>query len=141
MATVSLADAERILAGCKAKIQELGYKMSVSVTDARGDLIAMVRTDGASWRTPEISRGKAVAAACMGVPSGELVHRANDAIFLPFAVIQGGHFIMGQGAVPIYAGGEVVGAVGASGGSPAQDEEVVRAGVAAAGLSTTISKP
>ncbi len=134
MTGLTLAEAEKILHGCKAKIAELGVKMSVSVTDPRGDLIAMFRNDGASWRTPDISRGKAVASACMGVASGELVHRAGDAIFLPFTMIQGGHFIMGQGAVPIYRDGALIGAVGASGGTPQQDEEAARAGVAAAGL-------
>ena len=68
MPAVTLQEAENIIDGAKAKIQELGAKMSVSVTDARGDLIAMIRTDGASWRTPFISRGKAVSSACFGVP-------------------------------------------------------------------------
>ena len=131
---LKLAEAEKILEGCKARIAELGVKMSVSVTDPRGDLIAMFRNDGASWRTPDISRGKAVASACMGVASGDLAHRAGDAIFLPFTMIQGGHFIMGQGAVPVYRDQTLVGAVGASGGTPLQDEEVAQAGVQAAGL-------
>ena len=131
---LTLAESEAILGGCKARIVELGVKMSVSVTDPRGDLIAMFRTDGASWRTPDISRGKAVASACMGIASGELSHRAGDAIFLPFTMIQGGNFIMGQGAVPVYRDGQLAGAVGASGGTPQQDEEVALAGVAAAKL-------
>ena len=139
MKPLTLAEAEQILHGCKTRIGELGVKMGVSVTDPRGDLIAMVRTDGASWRTPEISRGKAVASACMGVSSGELSHRAGDAIFLPFTMIQGGHFIMGQGAVPVYRDGELVAAVGASGGTPQQDEDVVQAGVTGAGFSTKAS--
>ena len=63
MPTITLHEAETIIEGAKIKIQELGVKMSVSVTDSRGDLIAMIRTDGASWRTPFISRGKAVASA------------------------------------------------------------------------------
>ena len=62
------------------------------------------------------------------------VDRAGDAIFLPFTMIQGGHFIMGQGAVPIYRDGVLVGAVGASGGTPEQDEVVARAGLTAADL-------
>ena len=73
MPTITLLEAETIIEGAKAKIQELGVKMSVSVTDSRGDLIAMIRTDGASWRTPFISRGKAVASACFGEPPHALV--------------------------------------------------------------------
>ena len=111
MPTITLQEAETIIEGAKTKIQELGVKMSVSVTDARGDLIAMIRTDGASWRTPVISRGKAVASACFGEPSGELEDRSRWPVFQAFTVLQEGHFIMGQGAVQIYKGGEIAGAV------------------------------
>ena len=52
MASLTLTEAEHILAAAKAKVLEMGAKMSVSVVDPRGDLIAMFRTDGASWRTP-----------------------------------------------------------------------------------------
>ena len=135
MASLALSLAERVMEGCKRKIDALDCSMSVTVTDERGDLIAMFRNDGASWRTPDISRGKAVASACMGQRSGALEHRANDPIFLPFSMMQGGNFIMGQGAVPIYQDGQIVGAVGVSGGTPAQDEEVAAAGVEYAGLS------
>ena len=126
MPTITLLEAETIIEGAKVKIQELGVKMSVSVTDARGDLIAMIRTDGASWRTPVISRGKAVASACFGQPSGELADRSRWPVFQAFTVLQDGHFIMGQGAVPIYKDGEIAGAVGASGGKSQEDEDVCR---------------
>ena len=48
MAALTLAEAEQILVAAKAKVQSMGAKMSVSVVDPRGDLIAMFRTDGAS---------------------------------------------------------------------------------------------
>ena len=57
--TLTLEEAEAILAGAKAKVLEMGVNMSISVVDPRGDLITMMRTDGASWRTPPISRAKA----------------------------------------------------------------------------------
>ncbi len=48
MATLTLAEAEQVLQAAKSKVFEMGAKMSVSVVDPRGDLIAMLRTDGAS---------------------------------------------------------------------------------------------
>ena len=69
MAALTLAEAEQILAAAKAKVLSMGAKMSISVVDPRGDLITMFRTDGASWRTPPISRAKAVSAGCFGRPS------------------------------------------------------------------------
>ena len=137
MPTMTLLEAESIIEGAKVKIEELGVKMSVSVTNARGDLIAMIRTDGASWRTPFISRGKAVASACFGEPSGELEDRSNWPVFQAFTVLQDGHFIMGQGAIPIYKEGEIVGAVGASGGKSQEDEDVCRAALEHAGLKSS----
>ena len=135
MASITLAEAETILASSKAKIAEMGVKMSVSVTDPRGDLIAMIRTDGASWRTPYISRGKAVSSACFGVPSVELEDRSRAPVFQAFTIMQDGSFIMGQGALPVYKDGELIGAVGSSGGNSQEDEDVARAGIEGAGLS------
>ena len=137
MPTITLQEAETIIKGAKSKIQELGVKMSVSVTDARGDLVAMIRTDAASWRTPVISRGKAVASACFGEPSGELEDRSRWPVFQAFTVLQDGHFIMGQGAVPIYKDGEIAGAVGASGGKSQEDEDVCKAALEYAGLKSS----
>ncbi|MBK49509.1 MAG: heme-binding protein [SAR202 cluster bacterium] len=132
---LTLDQAEKIISFSKEKITELGVKMSVTVTDDRGDLIAMIRCDGASWRTPTISRGKAVAAACFGLSTKELESRAGSPIFQAFTVAENGMFIMGQGALPVYIEGELVGAVGASGGTPVEDEEVVGYAISKAGLS------
>ena len=137
MSTITLQEAETIIEGAKTKIQELGVKMSVSVTDGRGDLIAMIRTDGASWRTPVISRGKAVASACFGEPSGELEDSSRWPVIQAFTVFEDGNFIMGQGAVPIYKDGEIAGAVGASGGKSQEDEDVCRAALEHAGLKSS----
>jgi uncharacterized protein GlcG (DUF336 family) len=136
MATLTLSEAEQILAAAKAKVLGWGAKMGVSVVDARGDLIAMFRVDGALWRTALISRGKAAAAAAFGRPSGELADNAQNPVFRALMELEGGHFVPGKGALPVYKKGELVGAVGGSGGTAEQDEEAARAGIEAAGLSS-----
>ena len=138
MPSLNLEEAERILAAAKAKVQEMGVKLSVSVVDPRGDLIAMFRTDGASWRTPLISRGKAVAASCFGMSSKDLEERFSMPFMQGFMAMQGGHMIPGQGALPVFRNGELIGAAGASGGSGQQDEDAVRAGIEGAGFSTAV---
>ena len=97
----------------------------------------MCRTDGASWRTPPISRAKAVAAACFGRPSGALTDDALSTVFRGLMAMEGGHMIPGQGALPAFRGGELVGAVGGSGGSGQQDEDAAKAGIDALGLSAS----
>ena len=137
MASLTLAEAEQILGAAKAKVMEMGAKMSVSVVDPRGDLITMFRTDGASWRTPAISRAKAVAASCFERSSAELTENAQAPVFRGLMAMEGGHMIPGQGALPIFRNGEIVGAVGGSGGTGQQDEDAAMAGIKAAGLSAT----
>lgn len=139
MASFTLAEAEQILAAAKAKVIAMGAKMSIAVVDPRGDLITMCRTDGASWRTPPISRAKAVAAACFGRASGELTDNAMSPVFRGLMAMEGGHMIPGQGALPVYRNGELLGAVGGSGGTAQQDEDAARAGSNALGLATTPS--
>ena len=135
--TLTLEEAEAILAGAKAKVLEMGVNMSISVVDPRGDLITMMRTDGASWRTPPISRAKAVAASCFGRASGELTENALAPVFRGLMAMEGGHMIPGQGALPVFRDGALVGAVGGSGGTAQEDEDASRAGIEGAGISAS----
>ena len=137
MASLTLAEAEKILAAAKAKVTDMGVKMSVSVVDPRGDLITMCRIDGASWRTPAISRAKALAAACFGRSGKELAENAELPVFRAFMAMEGGHMIPGIGGLPVYREGELIGAVGGSGGTGQQDEDATRAGIEALGLSAS----
>jgi glc operon protein GlcG len=131
MASLTLAEAERILQAAKAAALEMGVKMGISVVDPRGDLICMVRLDGAPWRTPIVSQGKAQASACFGLPSGELTDRSMTPVMRAMMHFEGGRFIPGQGALPIIRNGELIGAIGCSGGTSQQDEDVARAGLRA----------
>ena len=139
MASLTLAEAETILAAAKAKVLTMGARMSVSVVDPRGDLICMFRTDGASWRTPPISRAKANASACFGRPSVDLTENAQAPVFRGLMAMEGGHMIPGQGALPVFRGGDLIGAVGGSGGTAQEDEDAAKAGIEAAGFSTSAS--
>ena len=137
MPSLTLAEAEQILAAAKAKVLEIGVGMSVSVVDPRGDLIAMFRTDGASWRTPPISHAKAVAASCFGVSSRDMESKSQSPVLQGFMAMQGGRMIAGPGAFPVFRNGELLGAVGGSGGNHDQDEAAAKVGIDALGLSTT----
>ena len=137
MATLTLAEAQQVIAGAQAKMDEIGVKLTVSIVDGRGDLIALARVDGASWRTPYISQGKAVASATWGLSSADMAARWNEPIMPGFMALQGGRFIPSQGALPIYKDGDLVGAAGGSGGTPQEDEDCVRAGIEGAGFATS----
>jgi len=127
---LSLEEANRIVRGALAKAQELNIRISAAVCDAGGRLIALERMDGAIWASVYGSQGKAVASAAFGRPSGEMAQRADQPTPRGIALAEGGHMIMGQGAVPIIRNGIVEGACGVGGGTSQQDEDCARAGAA-----------
>ena len=137
MASLNLSEAEKIIEGAKAKIAGLSAGFCVAVVDARGDLITMIRGDGAPWRSVYICQGKAAASAAWGRPSGELADNAQSPVSRGLMAMLDGRMIPGQGALPVYKNGELVGAVGGSGGPSQEDEDVARAGIDFAGLSVS----
>ena len=138
MTTLTLAQASQILTAALAKSKEAGYKpMGIAVLDASGNLKAFVSEDGASMFRFDIARAKAWGAVGMGVSSRTLGERAkgNQNFFLSLAATAEGKFLPQTGAVVIKdAEGNVIGAVGASGGTGDEDEAICIAGVEAVGL-------
>ena len=135
---LSLTQANNILAAAMQAARKAGYKpMAIVVLDDSGNLKAAQREDGASMFRVEIATGKAWAAVGMGAASRVLAERAKDNpnFFVSLAATAHGRFLPQTGAVLIKtAEGAVLGAVGASGGTGDEDEEICIAGVAAAGL-------
>ena len=127
---LTLDEANRVLRGALAKAAELNIKVSAAVCDAGGRLVGFQRMDGAIWASIYGSEGKAVASAAFGRHSGEMAARADQPTPRGIALAEGGHMIMGQGAVPIIRNGVVEGACGVGGGTSQEDEDCARAGVA-----------
>lgn len=138
MAALKLDQANRIIAAALERSTQAGYRpMAVVVLDDAGHLRSAQRQDGASMFRVDIASGKAWAAIAMGVDSRVLTQRAQDlpAFFGALASTGQGRFIPQTGAVLIRdAAGNVLGAVGASGGTGDEDEAICIAGVRAAGL-------
>ena len=78
--TLTLADANRVIAGAIEKANQIGAKMNIAVCDAGGRLLAFQRMDGAMWAGSFGSQGKAIASAAFGRPSGDLTPRADERI-------------------------------------------------------------
>lgn len=136
--TLSLDQAQTIITAALATSKELGHQpMGIAVLDASGNLKAFASEDGASMFRFDIARAKAWGAVGMGVSSRTLGERAkgNPNFFVSLAATSDGRFLPQTGAVVIKdAQGQVIGAVGASGGTGDEDELICIAGVAAAGL-------
>ncbi len=134
---LTMEEVEKMLEVAHAKATEIGAACSLSVVDARGDLLGMVRMDGARWNTIDVSRGKAWAAATFQKKSAEISKEENPALVRSLVVLQGGRIITSQGGVPVFRNGVLIGGAGGSGGRAFEDEGSSQAGVEAIGCSIT----
>src|SRR5690349_20598707 len=90
--------------------------------------IAQARMDGASLSSVELAYNKAFTSLSCRMATGDITKIAQPGgDFYGIANGLGGRAIIFPGGIPIFADGQVVGAVGASGGNGAQDEDVARA--------------
>lgn len=131
---LTVADVDAIVAGARAEAVRNNWAVSISVVDDGGHLLAMVRLDGASPMTAQMSVEKAHTAALGRRESlfyEEIINKGRFA-FLSAPKLRA----MIEGAVPIQFEGVVVGAVGVSGVRSSEDAQIARAGIAAAGLAT-----
>ncbi len=98
---------------------KMGFRISVTVVDASGIVLATLREDGAAPHTVLASQRKAYTALSARKPTAELVKTVTSA---PDAVglrqIDG--FLLLSGGNPIKAGDAVIGAIGVS-GAPGPD--------------------
>ena len=125
---LTLDDANRMMQSAINKAKELNVGMSISVCDAGGHLLAFNRTEGCIWISAAAAQGKARVAAGFGRPSGDI---SPDSPVIQAIMASQGGMIPAQGALPITQNGQLVGAIGGSGGTAQQDEDCARAGLAA----------
>ena len=132
MTTLTLDDANRITAAAQAKAADLAIGVTITVVDGGGQVRTQSRMDGARFGTLTVSANKAFTAAAFGVPTKALSDLVQPGQPLyGFADAAGGRIAAFGGGVPLVRGDEVVGAIGVSGGSVDQDQDIAAAGAAA----------
>lgn len=130
---LTLERVEQCLQQGKAEAQRLGVEAAIVVVDAAGHLMVALRFAEALWVTPQIAQAKATTAVAFRASTAELETRWQERPMFANSVLNlsPGQFVVGKGAVPIVMDGTVVGAVGVSGGIPADlDHTIAEAAVA-----------
>ena len=129
---VTLDDARRVIAAAEKKAKEIGQPMNIAVADGGGNLVAHVRMDGAWIGSVDISIKKAWTSRAFDIATKDLAaHSQSGGQFFGIHTSNNGRVIIFAGGIPLKKEGEVVGAVGVSGGSGEQDHAVAEAGAAA----------
>lgn len=127
---LDLDDARILIAGASRHAVEIGVPMCIAIVDESGQLIAFERMEGGKVTSTTIAIDKAFTAAAAkratheyGAASqpGAPAYGINAAI--------GGRLMVVGGGLPVMHEGEVVGGIGVSSGTPAQDQAVAQAGI------------
>jgi len=122
---LTLAAAKQIVAAAETEATTNKLAMVITILDEGGNLIYQERMDDAQLASIQISFGKAHTALAFKRPTKALEDAIsggrNALLSLPGAVLV-------EGGLPIIADGKVIGAIGVSGGTSAQDGGVAKAG-------------
>lgn len=131
---LSLELALSLLARVKEEAAARDLSLAAAVVDTGGHVLASQRMDGAALGAMQLAVGKAFTAVSWAAPSGEFARSTQP----------GGddwgwnttdpRIVVYAGGIPLLAGGELVGAIGASGGAATEDEECVLAAASALGF-------
>ncbi len=135
-ASINLETAKKVAAAAIAEVRKNSWTMAVAVVDTNGDLVYFEKIDGTQTGSVRVSMDKARSAA--------LFKRPTKAWQDVLAAGGEGLRVLGiQGAVPVEGGlpllidGKIVGAIGVSGGSAAQDGVAAKSGADALAAPTT----
>lgn len=133
--SITVAAAQSVVAAAiDFAIEKGGAAFSVAVCDEAGVLKAFGRMDGAPLVSVQIAQDKAYTAVGFGMPSGGWYDFIKDDGPLALGATDGiDRLVIFGGGFPISIDGQVVGAVGVSGGHYSDDEAVAQAGLAALG--------
>lgn len=131
-AVISLQTAESIVQAAKDKATEIGVPVNIAVVDAGNNLTAFARMDGALLGSIDVAQNKAYTARAFDMPTKDLasITQPGQPLF-GLEASNHGRLITFAGGIPLTEGATVIGAVGVSGGSVEQDQQVAEAGIAA----------
>jgi glc operon protein GlcG len=127
--TIEYAEARKIVDTIIAKAQELQKAVVICVADANGELLALARMDGAPITSLRIAANKSWTAARTGKPTQEI----GDTVRHPeqghdIAYYGDRRFVGWGGGIPLRKNSEVIGAIGVSGLSSAEDVSLAELG-------------
>jgi uncharacterized protein GlcG (DUF336 family) len=129
-APITLEQAKKVLAAAEAEARKNNWNVVISVLDSGGHLVAMQRLDGTQLGSIEVARQKAYSAVLYRRPTKVFEDGVSQGgLNLRLLRLEGASPF--EGGLPIMVDGKIVGAVGVSGVTSAQDGQIARAGAEA----------
>lgn len=133
---ITLDDALPVLTAARVKAEEIGVKQTLCVVDESANVIALHRIPGARLTGVDISIAKAFTAAGHERPTHKFNEGPNGPALPGNEAFGISHMIPGKfaifvGGFPLEYDGQIVGAIGVSGGNGEQDKAVGAAAIEA----------
>ena len=128
--SINAETGKKVAAAALAEAGKNGWQMAVAIVDTAGDLVYFEKMDDTQVGSVDVALAKARSAARFKRPTKAF----QDALAaggegLRILALTGA--VPVDGGVPLTVGGKIVGAIGMSGGTSAQDGQAAAAGVAA----------
>lgn len=120
--------AKKIAEAAEADARKRGATVVIAVVDDAGHLLVLHRLDDTQVASVEVAIGKARTAAIFRRPSKVFEDQIRDGRVAALA-LSGATPL--QGGIPIIYEGKVIGAIGVSGNTPQEDEDIAKAGAVA----------
>lgn len=134
-AWITLDSADAIAHAATDYALSVDKRMVVVVVDPAGQLVTFRRMDGAPLLSIGIAQDKAFTAAAFGLPTDQWHSFIKDDEPLRLGIVHTPRLVTFGGGYPIHApGGDIVGAIGVSGGHYSEDMEVAQAGLRSVGI-------
>src|SRR4051812_38327652 len=127
---ITLEAAKKMAAAGEAEARKNGWNVAIAIVDASGGLILFQKLDETQPGSIAVAQGKARTAALFKRPT-KVLEEALAGGKQAFLSLEG--IVPMQGGVPVVVDGKIIGAVGVSGVTSAQDEQVAMAALAAPG--------
>jgi glc operon protein GlcG len=126
---INLETAKKVANAAFADATKRGWNaFCITVVGPSGDLVYFEKMDNCQYASITISQNKARAAARFRRPTLVFERLMGKGAFFAYLPTLGDAFTGSRGGNPLLVGGKVIGAIGVSGGTGAQDDAVSQAG-------------
>ncbi len=126
---LTLDAAKKIATAAEAEAKKRRATVVIAVVDDAGYLLVLERLDDTQVASVDVGIAKARTAAIFRRPSKVFEDQIRDGRVAALALTGATPL---QGGVPIFVEGKIVGAIGVSGNSPQEDEDIAKAGAVSA---------
>jgi uncharacterized protein GlcG (DUF336 family) len=136
---ITLRQAYAALRAAEEKATAIGVAVNIAILDAGAHLKTFSRMDGAVLGSIDVATRKAMTAALFQARSEAVWEYCKPGAAAPALELSNGGLAPFAGGIPLHGPrGEMLGAIGVSGGAVAQDLEIAEAGVAALAAQATL---